>query len=461
MPFVFDPRAYPEQPGCYMMKNSAEQIIYIGKAKNLRNRLRSYFRQNLPTSKLRQLNAEIAGIEVVLVANETESLLLENNLIKLHKPKYNRALKRDNSGYAYLELTDEPIPRLMIHYRSRKAQPLGSGAKARKSRGPAGNRPTIPSDSSFVSSIIGAKVRRPAISGTGTKVSKHAISGNGTKMSKPVDSDAGTKVSKPASSTGTKAYLRASSSPAAPAGQPVVRRFGPYPNGRFRNALLEFVNEHYGLRSCRHMPKRVCLLYHIGKCSGICEGKVSNKEYLEAVRRAEALLSNKENELILELKREMERHAERLEFEKAGRLMVQIRSLEKLLVKQVVDRNIAVNQDVLYFGEHYVMVARLQAGMVRGMEFAALDGESQDPYSADRFLVQRYCENRPDEIIVNRINDPAAVRKALRTYGKGAITITVPRRGAKLALLEICRHNFEHRMQSLISRSEEGSQQSG
>lgn len=118
MPFHFIAAEYPESPGCYLMKNAAGGILYIGKSKNLRNRLRSYFTKQHEHKRIKQLVGEIAAIEVVLVNNEAESLLLENNLIKRHKPPYNRALMKEESGYAYLQFTKEKLPRLEVYYRN-------------------------------------------------------------------------------------------------------------------------------------------------------------------------------------------------------------------------------------------------------------------------------------------------------------------------------------------------------
>jgi len=102
----------PNKPGCYLMKNSDGYIIYVGKAKNLKNRLSSYFRGN-HTGKTKKLVSEIVDFEYIVVGSETESLILELNLIKEHDPKYN-ILLRDDKSYPYIELTNEKIPRLTI-----------------------------------------------------------------------------------------------------------------------------------------------------------------------------------------------------------------------------------------------------------------------------------------------------------------------------------------------------------
>ncbi len=102
----------PNKPGCYLMKNSDGIIIYVGKAKKLKNRVTSYFR-NQHTGKTAKLVSEITDFEYVVVASETESLILELNLIKKHDPKYN-ILFRDDKTYPYIELTKELVPRLTV-----------------------------------------------------------------------------------------------------------------------------------------------------------------------------------------------------------------------------------------------------------------------------------------------------------------------------------------------------------
>ncbi len=94
-----------------MMKDAQGKVMYVGKAKNLRHRLASYFRQNPGNRKAERLVNEIDDIEVILVHNEVESLVLENNLIKRYRPRYNSFLKSDKSGYPYIMVTREEYPR--------------------------------------------------------------------------------------------------------------------------------------------------------------------------------------------------------------------------------------------------------------------------------------------------------------------------------------------------------------
>lgn len=102
----------PNKPGCYQMKNSDGIIIYVGKAKKLKNRLSSYFR-GTHTGKTVKLVSEIKDFEYIIVSSETESLIMEINLIKQYDPKYN-ILLRDDKSYPYIELTNDEVPKLSI-----------------------------------------------------------------------------------------------------------------------------------------------------------------------------------------------------------------------------------------------------------------------------------------------------------------------------------------------------------
>ena len=108
----------PEASGVYLMHDEAGKVIYVGKAVVLKNRVRSYFR-NLAAHgpKVRAMVAKVASIETIVTANEVEALILECNLIKRYRPRYNIMLK-DDKTYPYLKLTlQEDYPRLLISRR--------------------------------------------------------------------------------------------------------------------------------------------------------------------------------------------------------------------------------------------------------------------------------------------------------------------------------------------------------
>ena len=104
----------PTKPGVYLFHNDKDEIIYFGKAKNLRNRVRSYFQKNkYQTPKNQSLIARITDLEWIVVASEVEALLTEANLIKQHRPKYNINLKDDKS-FPFIRITNEPYPQVFL-----------------------------------------------------------------------------------------------------------------------------------------------------------------------------------------------------------------------------------------------------------------------------------------------------------------------------------------------------------
>src|SRR5437763_14439522 len=104
----------PFSPGVYLYKDAGGRVIYVGKAKSLRNRVRSYFSEDkLADVKTGTLMGEACDVDYILVDNEKEALALENNLIKQYKPRFN-ILLRDDKTYPYIKLTNEKYPRVYV-----------------------------------------------------------------------------------------------------------------------------------------------------------------------------------------------------------------------------------------------------------------------------------------------------------------------------------------------------------
>lgn len=121
---AFDAKAFLQTltplPGVYRMLDERGEVLYVGKARNLKKRVASYFRANPSSAKVRSLVAHIHHIEVTVTHTEVEALLLESNLIKQYKPRYN-ILLRDDKGYPYIHLSAGAYPRLRFHRGARRA----------------------------------------------------------------------------------------------------------------------------------------------------------------------------------------------------------------------------------------------------------------------------------------------------------------------------------------------------
>ncbi len=111
----------PEKPGCYLFSNARGTIIYVGKAKNLKKRVKSYFVRKGLDIKTTRLVAKIKSIDFIVTDNEVEALILENSIIKKNQPKYNIDLK-DSKNFAYIKITDDQFPRITI---ARRKDPDG------------------------------------------------------------------------------------------------------------------------------------------------------------------------------------------------------------------------------------------------------------------------------------------------------------------------------------------------
>jgi len=340
---MIDIQTLPKSPGCYLFKSSSEAIIYIGKAKDIRKRVKSYFQERDWDPKTEALLKSISDVDFIATDNEVEALILENTLIKLHQPKYNIDLK-DSKRYALIEITDEAFPRLLI---------------ARKPRGKG-------------------------------------------------------------------------------------KYFGPFVSGQERDYILTALVRSFRLRTCKKLPKRACLRYHIGICAAPCIGKIDEDAYSENVKRVSLILKGKIEGLLGKLEGEMEEHSKKLRYEQALNVRDQIIAIQTLKERQNMERRRKYNEDVLnYFvqeGQVYLLLFNVYKGtLANKQEFVFDDHED----FLEEFLVQYYSDNAiPAEIILPKKIDPS-VKEFLEKIRESRVSITVPKHGEKKQLLNLVKKNIE------------------
>jgi excinuclease ABC subunit C len=352
-------KSLPTQPGCYLYKDSAGEIIYVGKAVNLRNRVRSYFQKGANLSpKTRKLVQRIHDMDIVVVDSELEALILECNLIKQHRPHYNIRL-RDDKHYPYLVLTmNEPFPRLLV---TRKVKQDGS------------------------------------------------------------------------------------------------KYFGPFTNSRAVWDSLRLIYRLFPLVTCRkrwdNLPQqRPCLYHHMGRCPHApCAGLGDKDEYRRMVEDVALFLDGKQDKLLNQLRDEMEKAAENLEFEKAARLRDQVQAVQILVERQKVVSTNAADQDVVALvnenGTSAVQMFFIRNGKLIGQEHFLLEGTDNDDNIEEataEFVKQYYQEASyiPKEILLPaHVEETVIIEQWLKQKKGTKVTLTVPERGEKKHLMEMAATN--------------------
>jgi excinuclease ABC subunit C len=360
--FFFDSSRYPITPGCYLMKDRRGVVIYIGKAKNLRDRLSSYFQARQRDPKIERMVRRVSAVEVILVNNEWESLVLENNLIKFYKPHFNARLKADDSGYFYIIQTAEKYPRLLPYMRN------GYSKEIERIQGKA-----------------------------------------------------------------------------------IEKRYGPYLSRRFRDILLEFVVDHHGIRTCSNLPRQACLRYEIRRCSGACELLISLEQYSTRLQEAAVFLSYDKVDVVEHtlsaMKQRMKAHAERLEFESAHRIYEKIEAIEKLRVKQIVERDLPYDQDVVCFDRGCALVMHLLKGAVLWFSMHHLAPSIPANLAQQQFLLQHYGHGGPQELIVNMEEYPPVFARTLNQKRQYPVRILRPDTEETANLMELCKRNLIYRLE--------------
>jgi excinuclease ABC subunit C len=348
-PSDFKSSDIPTDPGVYLYRDETGEILYVGKAKSLRSRVKSYFSSSDQPAKTKQLVSRIRNIDWIVVNNEVEALLLENKLVKQHWPKYNVNLK-DAKTFAYISLTRENFPRVLT---SRKV--------ARK-----------------------------------------------------------------------------------------LESFGPYTDGFTRQDLQRLVVRVFKLRTCKTLPKRACLNYHIHLCSAPCIGKATVEQYVEQVQKARSFLNGNYQQTIEQLRTQMHAASQAQQYETALELRNQILSIRLVTEHQIVDQERRFDQDVLVFrqvGEKMLAVQMsMRKGVLLGKKEFSVDVQ---PMIEQEFLKAYYTTNQiPREILLNKpcwqgAEEKKALEEFLSAKRCAVVSLTIPRRADKLGLVQLAEKNLE------------------
>ncbi|GAA3412941.1 GIY-YIG nuclease family protein [Paenibacillus hodogayensis] len=218
---------------------------------------------------------------------------------------------------------------------------------------------------------------------------------------------------------------------------------GPYPNPVFRNYALDFVIEHYRLRTCEPLESRLCMRYYLDKCGGICEEKETGKQYGERLEEALSVLSDPRR--VTEAMQDgIERLSERLLFERAKELHTRRKALQSMLEEQAVNRQRDYSQLVVYFGNAYLLAAQFEYGMLRTRFVWLAMGEGLEQEVQETLFALLPDAGEAELVTNDRERTDSIVRLACQRGRK--VKVVLPVKGAKRHLLQLCERNYRYRL---------------
>ncbi|QVL54226.1 MAG: excinuclease ABC subunit UvrC [Cyanobium sp. M30B3] len=367
-------REVPSEPGCYLMRDADDRILYIGKAKVLRNRVRSYFQSGSGhghSPRIRLMVRQVCEIEFIVTDSEAEALALEANLIKQNQPHFNVLLK-DDKKYPYLCITwSEAYPRIFITRRRRFRSPLD-------------------------------------------------------------------------------------------------RFYGPYVDVGLLRRTLALVKRVFPLRQ-RPQPlyrERTCLNYDIGRCPGVCQQKISSDDYHRTLRQVAMVFQGRNEELLQLLQEQMERYAERLDFESAARVRDQLQGLDTLTADQKMSiGDSSVSRDVIALAADgrvaAVQLFQMRAGKLVGRLGYTADADALEPGRILQTVIEEHysqvegVEIPPELLVQHPLPQQALIEEWLGELRGRKVKLAVPQRQQKADLIELVVRNASYELQRAQRASEQ------
>ncbi len=417
--------ALPALPGVYRYFDAQEQVLYVGKAIHLKKRVSSYFQKDLGGTRIGHMVSKIVRLETTVVRSEAEALLLENNLIKTLKPKYN-ILFRDDKSYPYLKLT-RPAHKTA----AKGASAVKGGAQADGESDANGESPA--DDASLAEGVN----QTPSVSGG----HKPEMQPSATQVPRVV-------------------YYRGA----------VDKRhdyFGPYPSVWAVREAIQLLQKVFRLRTCEdtvfNNRTRPCLLYQIKRCSGPCVGQISVADYQRDVDSAMRLLRGETQEVMSAIEQRMMAHADKLEFEQAAELRNQMSALSKVLHQQAVDTVGDQDVDILAVkvqgGKACVNLAMVRGGRHLGdRPYFPVHVDDAEPVEVlEAFLSQHYLDVPvPPALITSHAVDKDLIQALIDQTGVRITAVHQPREQRRV-WLDMAQQNADIQLARLLA--EEGSQQ--
>jgi len=240
------------------------------------------------------------------------------------------------------------------------------------------------------------------------------------------------------------------------------RYFGPFASAKSVRQTLKTLKGIFPFRSCSRTitgkDPRPCLDYYIHHCVGPCIGAVSREEYAEVVRQVVLFLEGKQERVVRELERNMEKAAEAMDFEKAALLRDQIQAIERVIEGQKIATTVKGEQDVIAFAterdQAYVQVFFIRGGKLIGRESFTLQGtSSEEPEQIMTSFIKQFYGSAPHIppllSIQHPVEDRAVIENWLQSKRGSRVRIQVPYRGNKKQLVNIVAENAEQGLQQL------------